>query len=488
MRLLKNSVYSFLGSATPFLVALVTIPLYVEAIGFARYGALSIVWLLLGYFGTADFGMGRAVTQRIAALNQSDGAGRACALWSAYAGMLGISLVSAAIIFVTAYSYFAGPLEIAGDLRGELLDSVWYLAVAMPIMGFSGIAAGALMGIERFKLVSLNAMAGNSLIQIIPLLVAWFWSTNLADLVLASVLARVASLVPVAIGSWLALLRHQPFAIARSELGALTRFGAWVMLSALIGPLMVYADRLLIGAVMSAVAVAVYAIPFQVAYRTQIFPQAIVQALFPRFAAETAEASQSRCSDYAIFVGLVFAPLVAGLVALCGPLLQLWLGSSLDPRSIVIGQLLLVGMWFLSLANVPFAYIQARGNSRFTALLHLVELPLYAAVLLVLGTQLGLAGFAAAFVLRCLFDCIALLSKAHLFNVRLLRGLAGSAILIGLTLLLALRITDWRLALALASTSGAAALLLAYVNLPESIRLRLASLPVLGAAFSRAAQ
>lgn len=483
MRLLKNTFYSFLGSATPFVVALVTIPLFVDAIGLARYGALSITWLLLGYFGTADFGMGRAITQRVAALGHGAGAKRACAVWSALVGMLGLSLITAAIIFVTAHYYFAGPLDIAEDLRDELLETTWLLALAVPVIGFSGIASGALMGTERFKLVSFNTMTGNILIQVLPLVVAWTFSTDLAHLVLASVLARFVSFVPVAVGCWHALLRYQPVSVSGTELKSLTRFGAWVMVSALIGPLMIYADRLVIGAVFGAVAVAIYTIPFQIAYRTQVFPLAIVQALFPRFAAETAEASQARCRDYAMFVGLVFAPVVIGLIALCQPLLQLWLGSSLDPRSVLIGQLLLVGIWFTSIANVPLAYVQARGNTRFTALLHLVELPLYAALLFVLGSEYGLAGFAAAFSLRCALDCLVLLAKSRLLGAQLVKGLAGPAALVGVTLVLATLTSEWLPAIALAVAAGIASLLLAWLHLPDSIRHRLAKLPVLGPLF-----
>src|SRR5512136_2161214 len=64
--LFRNTVLNLLGLVIPLAVGFVTIPLVVRALGSERFGILSLVWVVFGYFGLFDLGLGRTTTKYVA--------------------------------------------------------------------------------------------------------------------------------------------------------------------------------------------------------------------------------------------------------------------------------------------------------------------------------------------------------------------------------------------------------------------------------------
>ena len=62
----RNSIFNFLGAATPALANLVAVPVLVNHLGEADYGLLTLVLALVGYFSLLDISATQGSTRFIA--------------------------------------------------------------------------------------------------------------------------------------------------------------------------------------------------------------------------------------------------------------------------------------------------------------------------------------------------------------------------------------------------------------------------------------
>ena len=173
---------------------LVTIPIYLGLIGEARYGVLAIAWLLLGYFGLFDLGLGRATAQQIAALRDSTAAERVQTFWTALALNVGLGVMGGLLIWPVAAYFFGQVFKVDEALQPEIQAAVPWLILAVPMATLSGVLTGALQGRERFLELNLISVSGTMLFQLLPLAAAWFWGTDLIVLLPVALCVRLFTL------------------------------------------------------------------------------------------------------------------------------------------------------------------------------------------------------------------------------------------------------------------------------------------------------
>src|SRR5690349_3012870 len=101
-RILATSAFwSLVSQGIPAIVGVVTIPAIVRGLGVERFGVLTLAWMVIGYFGLFDLGLGRAVTKFAAELLPSDNRSLMDRLlWTAWYLMLAIGLAGATLLMV----------------------------------------------------------------------------------------------------------------------------------------------------------------------------------------------------------------------------------------------------------------------------------------------------------------------------------------------------------------------------------------------------
>jgi O-antigen/teichoic acid export membrane protein len=196
----------------------------------------------------------------------------------------------------------------------------------------------------------------------------------------------------------------------------LIRFGSWIMVSNLLGPIMVYADRFVIGGVLSVGVVAYYTTPFEVVTKIWIVPTAFTAVLFPAFAALFLTRPEQLVRTYALSVRSMLAllfPVVFIAILFAGNGLNLWLGHAFMQNSTAVFQWLAIGVFINSMAQVPYSLLQAVNRPDITGKIHTLELPIYLAVLWIGIHALGLVGAAIAWASRLAIEAIVLFAIAN---------------------------------------------------------------------------
>lgn len=436
----RHTLYNLLGSVIPLAVSLVTIPIYLGLIGDARYGVLAIAWLLLGYFGLFDLGLGRATAQRIAALRGGTARERAETFWTALALNVGLGLVGGLLIWPVAAYFFGHVFKVEDALRPEVQAAVPWLVLAVPMATLSGVLAGALQGRERFLELNLISVSGTVLFQLLPLATALHWGADLGVLLPAALFSRLFTLLMMFQRCQRHLFQGHAPRMDCGLAGQLLRFGGWVTVTAFIGPLMVVLDRFIIGAITGAKAVTYYTVPFQLAANSTLISGALSSALFPRLAAASPLVAHQLSLEALRTLVVVMTPLVAAGILLMAPFLSLWITPTFAEQSALVGKIILLGFWANSLAIIPFAQLQAGGRPDLVAKCHLAEVLPYFGLLYLGLSVFGMPGAAVAFSVRVLGDFVLLASLSGVLR-HSIRSLVVPAVLLVLAFCIATFIT-----------------------------------------------
>lgn len=404
MSISKHTTYNLAGAVLPLAVTLVTVPLYLELVGIERYGLLTICWVLLGYLGFLDLGLGPAVSQRIAAARDEDRGTAEAVFWTAVWLSLAAGVFSAVLVAAGAALYFAlGGLD--STFNGEIRESIPLLAAMLPVVMLSSVAAGALQGRQRFLALNLISTTSATLMSVLPLLVAYLWSPTLSGLLAGALAARGVGLVLQYWNCVKAVPLSKLQKPKKELIGSLLKFGGWMTVTTAATPLLLTVDRLAIGALLGAAAVAAYSIPFSLIARMSIIPSGLSSALFPRFAAGTDEERRHLMGLALSAIAVTMTPFCTLIIAIVGPFFAFWVGAELAAVSSPIACLLIAGIWANSIALVPYTMLQGSGRPDVVAKIHLMEILPY---WLLLGGSLllfGLPGAAMAWTARATVDC-----------------------------------------------------------------------------------
>lgn len=411
--IMRNTVWSFVGTTLPAVVAIFSIPFLTRTLGAEQFGLLTLAWAIIGQLNLFDLGLGRALTKLVATRLGAQQIEEIPALfWASFLFTVALGALAALLVLIFSPLLVHKILKIPLVMQLEALRTFYLVAAAMPAMVTTISLRGFLEGCHRFDLLNKVRIPTSLFSYLAPLGVLPF-SHRLVPVMIVLVVSRWLGIAAYfwACARVFPSLRHK-----RSPQGAPLRemfsFGGWMTVTNLVAPILVTFDRFVIAGMLSVTAVAYYATPFEAVTRLLILPGVIVSVLFPAFSALVVQGPHRTVILFERslrYVFVTFFPLILLLVGFSREGLQLWLGGAYAENSTRVLQYLSIGVFFNSMGFIPAAQVQGSGRPDATAKLCLLELPVYLFTLWALVHHFGIVGAAIAWLLRAAIDSVLLL-------------------------------------------------------------------------------
>lgn len=389
-------------------------PFILNEIGVEKLGILTMIWAIIGYFSVFDFGLGRALTQKISSLIGTGQHERYASVAKSGMSMVLLTGLAGSVILISVvYIYGIDWLKVSDDFRQEVINSVLIVAIAIPITTATSGLKGILEGMTEFKIVNVYRFTLGLANFITPVISIVIYGNNLFAIVLFLVISRFFIMLA---HLWSIQARDPTIfkgksSANRTDTKELIAFGSWMTLSNLLSPLMVISDRFLISAMVGASMVAYYTIPSEFLVRLLVIPAALTTTLFPVFARQLlVNPSEAKVLYYKSLRLIFFCMMMIAVITSAGAhyVISIWLNEDFANSSYLVIIILSIGILFNSMAQMPHAAIQANGDAKTTSLVHLLEFAIYAPLLYLFVKKYGINGAAWAWTLRALFDFLIL--------------------------------------------------------------------------------
>ena len=381
-----DSLWSLAGFILPTLAGIIFIPLIIKSMGVEIFGVLSIIWMLIGYFTLFDLGISRALTFL---LSRNIGAGMSEENSYVYSTALPI-VVATGVMGGVMFYFISGWLvenvfKISSSNIENVKEAFYWTALAIPFAVWGTVMRSCLESYFEFKVINIVKIPINVWFVIGPY-VAYLLDGGICLGVILLVAARLVMLVCY----YLALRRHVIFSYAffdKKRLKEIFLFGGWMTISNIVSPIMVYFDRFLIGGYLSVELVGYYSAPYEVVTKMLVVAVAMASVFFPNISNALAKGNRVEAENTIRKFTLIIAALVGigTLTCIIGGQFGLswWLGKSFEDKGYWVVFWISLGVFFNSIAQIPFCTIQAMGLSKITAIIHMLEIPVYLTLLLI---------------------------------------------------------------------------------------------------------
>lgn len=400
------------------LLMLVATPVFLHSLGARQYGQWMLLITLGSLGGWAGMGMGAATIREVASAHGRGDQHRASDYIRVASLIVILGTVFVGLLLICAFALGASRIFSQMGDRSELYPIIIGAPFLIASDQIDSVFSGALRGAERFGMVARLEMLSKTII-VGGCLITAVTSHRLDLLIVVSV---ALNFVRVAIkSSAVAFLFgiNSIFPTWHAKVAAsLISFGKWSFIQLIGSAIFSSADRLMVGSILGADALANYSICLQLAQQVQSIPAAFGGFLFPYFT-KRSQALDGRHQSRMLLVSTGALSLLAIVIALplvinAHTILGLWVGSAVAADSSNLLRLLALGFFTLALSTAAHYFLYGIGQAKWVAISNLAAGILSLLLNLMLVPRFGALGAAAS---RFVYGAVIMIS----FSWKLLR-------------------------------------------------------------------
>lgn len=405
----RQTIMTLLSQGVPMILGIVLIPVLLKEMGAQRFGFLSVVWSLLGYFGFLDLGISRTITKMIAEegtleLSQQNHyfvqVGSKLVFW--------MSVVGAAIASILVLLNFKQLFRVDEILIQELKWSGILIMIAIPMVVMTAYYRGVLEGCFRFTESNWIQVMGGLLLFVGPW-VFWKVSPNMISVCIGVLISRIIVYLLALrfsnnVGNYFIRTPKNPF---WTEARRLLVHGGWITVGNILAPVMANLDRLLLAQVIPLAKLINYSAPMEMISRLWVVPGGVTRIYFPKFAATKKDQELVTIfrSAYLIMGSLMVPITLLGLIFM-DRILAIWISSAFALESTLIARIILLGVFVNAFNWITYGYLQSSDKVAWSIYTVFLELPLFLIFLYWAASRYGLLGAAWVWTGRMILDFI----------------------------------------------------------------------------------
>ena len=409
-QILKNVGSSWSALATNVAVGIFLSPFILHRLGDAAFGVWVLIFSVTGYYGLFDLGIRSSIVRYVSKYTATGDREKLAqfvntALFT-YTAIGAVSMVLTALLSSYVERVFKVPPEMHSQARLLLLMVGASVSVGFPL----GIAGGMLEGLQRFYILNWTSI-GATLVR--AALIVYFLNRGYGLITLALLTVSLPVVTSILRGFVVFRLCPMPLGLKyvdRASFRHMVNYGGTTFLVIVAGRLRFRTDELVLGTMMSTVAVTWFNIGARIVDYSQEFVTSLSQIFVPMASQSEATGNLDRVRKIYLAgnraCAFLILPVTAILIVFGKHIIRIWVGASYVPHSYPVLVVMIIPFALMLSQAASGRVLFGLGKHRILATITVIEGVANLILSIALVPQLGIVGDALGTAIPLSFTCL----------------------------------------------------------------------------------